>query len=240
MIHKFLYLINDLGIVMAEKTKIWYLQNFNLIQGMDESSMEMMDQKSKMKKSSKREVIYFPEERSDNIYMLKEGKVKISRVSEDGKKMTLQLIGPGEIFGESAILGQDKRENIAEVVEDAIICSINRAMFQEMLANNPKLNLSINKFIGLRIRKIQAHVEDLVFKDAQERVVAFLKRYASTFGKKMLDGWMVRPFLTHQEIADLTATSRQTVNSILNDLVANQDIKYTRRYFQVLRPDWIQ
>lgn len=225
---------------MAEKTKIWYLQNFNLIQGMDESSMEMMDQKSKMKKSSKREVIYFPEERSDNIYMLKEGKVKISRVSEDGKKMTLQLIGPGEIFGESAILGQDKRENIAEVVEDAVICSINRAMFQEMLANNPKLNLSINKFIGLRIRKIQAHVEDLVFKDAQERVVAFLKRYASTFGKKMLDGWMVRPFLTHQEIADLTATSRQTVNSILNDMVNSKDIKYTRRYFQVLRTDWIQ
>ena len=224
---------------MAEKTKIWYLQNFNLIQGMDESSMEMMDQKSKMKKSSKREVIYFPEEPSNNIYLLKEGKVKISRVSEDGKKMTLQLIGPGEIFGESAILGQDKRENIAEVVEDAVICSINRTMFQEMMANNPKLNLSINKFIGLKIRKIQAHVEDLVFKDAQERVVAFLKRYAKTFGKKMIDGWIVRPFLTHQEIADLTATSRQTVNSILNDLVTNQDIKYTRRYFQVLRKDWI-
>ena len=201
--------------------------------------MEMMDQKSKMKKSSKREVIYFPEERSDNIYLLKEGIVKISRVSEDGKKMTLQLIGPGEIFGESAILGQEKRENIAEVVEDAVICSINRKMFQEMLANNPKMNLSINKFIGLRIRKIQAHVEDLVFKDAHERVVAFLKRYAQTFGKQMIDGWMVRPFLTHQEIADLTATSRQTVNSILNDLVSNQDIKYTRRYFQVLHKDWI-
>ncbi len=224
---------------MAEKTKIWYLQNFNLIKGMDESSMEMMDQKSKMKKSSKREVIYFPEERSDNIYLLKEGKVKISRVSEDGKKMTLHLIGPGEIFGESAILGQDKHENIAEVVEDAVICSINRTMFQEMLTNNPKLNLSINKFIGLRIRRIQAHVEDLVFKDAQERVVAFLKRYAKMFGKKMIDGWMVRPFLTHQEIADLTATSRQTVNSILNDLVSNKDIKYTRRYFQILRKDWV-
>ena len=225
---------------MAEKTKIWYLQNFNLLKGMDESSMEMIGEKSTMKKSSKREIIYFPEERSDNIYLLKEGKVKISRVSEDGKKMTLQLIGPGEIFGESAILGQEKRENIAEVVEDAVICSINRTMFQEMLANNPKLNLSINKFIGLRIRKIEAHIEDLVFKDAEERVVAFLKRYAKTFGKKMVDGWMVRPFLTHQEIADLTATSRQTVNSILNELVTNQEIKYTRRFFQVLSRDWIQ
>ena len=84
------------------------------------------------------------------------------------------------------------------------------------------------------LRKIQAHVEDLVFKDAKERVVAFLKRYTKTFGKKVIDGWMVRPFLTHQEIADLTATSRQTVNSILNELVTDKKIKYTRRFFQVL------
>jgi len=224
---------------MAEKTKLWYLQNFNILKGMDESSMEMMDHNSKMKQSSKKEIIYFPEERSDNIYLLKEGKVKISRVSEDGKKTTLHLVGPGEIFGESSILGQEKRENIAEVVEDAVICSINRAMFQEMLSMNPKLNLSINKFIGLRIRKIQAHVEDLVFKDAKERVIAFLKRYAKTFGKKMLEGWIVRPFLTHQEIADLTATSRQTVNSILNELVDKKEIKYTRRFFQVMDSDWV-
>jgi CRP-like cAMP-binding protein len=192
-----------------------------------------------MKMPAKKEIIYFPEERSDNIYLLKEGKVKISRVSEDGKKTTLHLIGPGEIFGESAILGQDKRENIAEVVEDATICSINRTMFQEMLAINPKINLTINKFIGLRIRKIQAHVEDLVFKDAKERVIAFLKRYTQSFGKKMVDGWMVRPFLTHQEIADPSATSRQTVNSILQELVEAKDIKYSRRYFQVLNTDWI-
>ena len=120
---------------MSDKTKIWYLQNFNLLEGMDESSMEMMDEKSTMKKSSKREIIYFPEERSDNIYLLKEGKVKISRVSEDGKKMTLHLIGPGEIFGESAILGQEKRENIAEVVEDAVICSINRTNVPRNVGN---------------------------------------------------------------------------------------------------------
>jgi CRP-like cAMP-binding protein len=235
----FLHFTKSKGNFMAEKTKLWYLQNFNILKGMDESSMEMMEDHSKMKQSSKKEIIYFPEERSDNIYLLKEGKVKISRVSEDGKKTTLHLVGPGEIFGESSILGQEKRENIAEVVEDAVICSINRKMFQEMLVMNPKLNLSINKFIGLRIRKIQTHVEDLVFKDAKERVIAFLKRYTKSFGKKLLDGWMVRPFLTHQEIADLTATSRQTVNSILNELVDEKEIKYSRRFFQVMNTNWV-
>ena len=221
---------------MPKKTKLWYLQNFSLLSGVTKESMEALDQKAKMKESKKKEIIYFPDEPSDTIYILKEGKVKLSRISEDGRTTTLQLIGPGEIFGEGAILGQEKHENIAEVVEDVVICSISKEMFQDLMDKNPELNLSITKFIGFRIRKIQAHIEDLVFKDAQERIIAFLKRYIKTFGAKLVDGWMVRPFLTHQEIADITATTRQTVNPILNKLVREGHIKYTRRYLKTNSP----
>lgn len=217
---------------MAEKTKLWYLQNFNLLEGLDKDSLVEMDRRSKMHESKKKEVIYFPDEQSDTIYFLKEGKVKISRISEDGRTTTLQLIGPGEIFGESAILGQERHENFAEVVEDAVICTLSKDLLSEMMERNPGLNRSVTKFIGFRIRKIEARMEDLVFKDARERVITFLKRYISTFGKKLVDGIMVRPFLTHQEIADLTATTRQTVNAILNDLVREGKIQYTRRFIK--------
>ncbi|MBL7013733.1 MAG: Crp/Fnr family transcriptional regulator [Candidatus Marinimicrobia bacterium] len=225
---------------MANNTKIWYLNNFNLFNGVDTSSMEQMNKMSRMKESKKKEIIYFPEESSDTIYFLKEGKIKISRVAEDGRSTTIQLLGPGEIFGESALLGQEIHENIAEVVEDAVVCSINKDIFQDLMKSNPKLNLSINKFIGFRLRKIEAHVEDLVFKNSKQRIIAFLKRYSTTFGKKMVDGYMVRPFLTHQEIADLTATARQTVNMVLNELVDQNTIKYTRRYLIVHDEEWIQ
>jgi CRP-like cAMP-binding protein len=225
---------------MAEKTKLWYLQNFNIFEGMDESAMEEIDRRSKMRKTSKKEILYFPDEPNRTIYFLKEGKVKISRVSEDGRTTTLQLIGPGEIFGETSILGQRIHENVAEAVENSIICTISKEMFQDMLNRNPKLNLKINKFIGFRLRRIEAHVEDLVFKDARERIIAFLSRYVQTFGKKLIDGWMIRPFLTHQEIADLTATSRQTVTTILNEMVNDGKIDYTRRYFRVVTEDWFQ
>ncbi len=224
---------------MSEKTKLWYFQNFNLLKGMKPEMMEVMNEKTKMTRSGKKEIIYFSDEPSDTIYFLKEGKIKISRVTEDGRSMTLQLLGPGEIFGESALLGQDTHENIAEVVEDALICSINKDMFQELLAANPDLTLSVNKFIGFRLRKIESHIEDLVFKNAGERIESFLKRYVKTFGKKMVDGWRVRPFLTHQEIADLTATARQTVNTVLNDLVQQGKIVYSRRYFHVKDPKWL-
>ncbi|RMF08018.1 MAG: Crp/Fnr family transcriptional regulator [Candidatus Neomarinimicrobiota bacterium] len=225
---------------MSEKTKLWYLQNFNLFEGVKPDMMKMMEEKTHMTRSGKKEIIYFPEEPSDTIYFLKEGKIKISRLTEDGRSMTLQLLGPGEIFGESSLLGQEKHENIAEVVEDALICSISKDQFQEMMNENPMLTRSVHKFIGFRLRKIESHLEDLVFKNARERVESFLKRYVRTFGKKMVDGWRVRPFLTHQEIADLTATARQTVNTILNDLVQAGTISYSRRYFHVHDPGWLQ
>lgn len=149
---------------MAEQTKLWYLQNFNLLSAMSDESMQQMNQYSSLRENKKREIIFFPDEPSETIYFLKEGKVKISRVSEDGRSTTLQLIGPGEIFGESAILGQKRHENIAEVVEDAVICTVSKEMFQDFMDRNPRLNRRITKFIGFRMRTIQAHVEDLVFK----------------------------------------------------------------------------
>ncbi len=224
---------------MAEKTKLWYLENFNLFAGMSNESMMEMDRMSKMKTSKKNEIIYFPEETSDTIYMLKEGKVKISRIAEDGRTMTMHLIGAGEIFGESAILGQEKHESIAEVIEQAIICTISKDMFTMMMENNPALNLRITKFIGFRMRTIQAHVEDLVFKNAQERIESFLKRYIKDYGKNLIDGWHVRPFLKHQEIAELTATARQTVNTVLNQLAEDGKVSYTRRFLKVRDNTWL-
>jgi len=218
---------------MSEKTKLWYLQNFNVLEGMSSSMMMELEKNTSMQSNSKKEIIYFPEEASNTIYFLKKGKIKIYRLSEDGKTTTLHLLGPGEIFGESALLGQDTHDNIAEVVEDAMVCAMDNRDFQDLMEKSPQLTMSVNKFIGWRLRKIQAHVEDLVFKNAKERIIAFLARYVETFGKKMVDGWMVRPFLTHQEIADLTATARQTVNQVLNELAEDDVIKFSRRFLQL-------
>lgn len=218
---------------MAEKTKLWYLQNFNLFKEVDEQTLMEMAVKSHMSHSKKKEVIYFPEEPSDTIYFLKGGKIKLSRISPDGQTTTLALLGAGEIFGESAILGQETHENIAEVVEDALICAIDKRVFQELLEKSNMLNRSVNTLIGDRIRSVESKIEDLVFKDAHERVVDFLARYVKTFGKQLVDIWEVRPFLTHQEIAELTATSRQTVNAILNELKSEGKIDFSRQYLRV-------
>ena len=218
---------------MAEKTKLWFLQNFNLFKELDESTLIEIANVSRMDTTRKREVIYFPEESSNTIYMLKQGKIKISRISPDGQTVTLALIGPGEIFGESAILGQSTHENIAEVVEDATVCAMDKVTFQGLLEKNDALSRRVQVHIGDRMRKVESKIEDLVFKDARQRVVGFLSQYIRSFGKEMIDIWEVRPFLTHQDIAELTATSRQTVNAILNELKTEEKIDYSRQFLRV-------
>lgn len=222
---------------MADKTKLWYFQNFNLFKELDEATIKEMADVSQMNTTRKREVIYFPEESSNTIYMLKQGKIKISRISPDGQTVTLALIGPGEIFGESAILGQSTHENIAEVVEDAVVCAIDKETFQGMLEKNNALSRRIQVHIGSRMRQVESKIEDLVFKDARQRVISFLCQYVRSFGKELVDIWEVRPFLTHQEIAELTATSRQTVNAILNELKTGEMIDFSRQFLRVSNLD---
>ncbi len=222
---------------MAERTKLWYFQNFNLFKEVEDRTLIQLAMLSQMSYSTKKEVVYFPDEPSNTIYLLKSGKIKISRISPDGQTVTLALLGAGEIFGESAILGQETHQNIAEVVEDAVICAMDRAAFQELLEDSNALSRRVRSHLGLRIRKVEAQVEDLVFKDAHQRVVSFLVRYVQDFGKKMVDLWEVRPFLTHQDIAELTATSRQTVNAILNELKSDGKIDFTRQFLRINDPD---
>lgn len=215
------------------KTKLWYLENFNLFKELDMKKVQELSHNSTMSHSRKNQVIFFPETSSDTIYFLKEGKVKISRLSDEGESVTIQIIGAGEIFGESALMGQEKHENMAETIEPAVVCAISKTEFMDFLDRNPKLNRAVNQLIGFRIRKIEAHIEDLVFRDSRERILLFLERYVESFGRFLTDLWEVRPFLTHQQIGEITATSRQTVNQVLNDLKRDGIIDFSRRHLWV-------
>ena len=214
---------------MADKSKLWYLENFNLFAGLDKENLMALAKIAVDREVAKSEPIYFAHDPSNSIFMLKKGRVKLTRTSGDGKEMILALINPGEIFGELAIYGDDQRTDYAFTLEKSMICAISRDDFKSFLEKNPELNLKISKLIGFRLRKYTKHIEDLVFKDATQRVVSFLLNLAEEQGKKIGVETFVKPFLTHQDIAELTACSRQTVNAILTDLREKGIINFDRK-----------
>ncbi len=214
---------------MADKSKLWYLENFNLFSNLKEDSMMELNKIAKEKEIDKNQPIYFPNEPSSSIFMLKMGRVKISRYSEDGKEMIMAFINPGEVFGEMAYLGEGERTDIAMTVEPSYICAINKDDFSEFIEENPKLNLKLTRIIGLKLKSYSERIEDLVFKDAKQRVVSFITKLADDNGKKVGDQIFVKPFLKHQDIADLTACARQTVNDVLTDLREKKIIDFDRK-----------
>ncbi len=214
---------------MADKSKLWYLENFNLFSTLKEDSMMELNKIAKEKEIGKNQPIYFPNEPSSSIFMLKMGKVKISRYSDDGKEMIMAFINPGEVFGEMAYLGEGERTDIAMTVEPSYICAINKDDFSDFIEKNPKLNLKLTRIIGLKLKSYSERIEDLVFKDAKQRVVSFISKLADDNGKKVGNQIFVKPFLKHQDIADLTACARQTVNDVLTDLREKKIIDFDRK-----------
>ena len=214
---------------MADKSKLWYLENFNLFESIDQSNMEKLNNITSMQEIQKSQPIYFAQDPSNSIFFLKKGRVKLTRTSPDGKEMIVALINPGDVFGEMSILDDTERTDYAITMDECLICAISKNDFREFSEKNPSLNLKLTKLIGFRMRKYSERIEGLVFKDAQQRVISFLLSLANEQGKKIGDEIFVKPFLTHQDIASLTACSRQTVNSILTSLREDGIIDFDRR-----------
>jgi CRP-like cAMP-binding protein len=214
---------------MADKSKLWNLENFNLFEGLSENKLMELEKITTMQETDKNHPIYFAQEPSNSIFFLKKGRVKLSRISPEGKEMIIGLVNPGEVFGELSILDASERNDFATTLNDSLICAISKDDFKNFLEKNPELNLKVSRLIGFKMRKFSERIEELVFKDANQRVVSFILNLAKEHGKKIGDEYFVKPFLKHQDIAKLTACSRQTVNSILTDLREKNIINFDRR-----------
>ena len=221
----------------AEGTKFWYLENFNLFKELNQESLEELNRITSMQDIPKNQPIYFPQEPSSSLFFLKKGRVKLTRISGDGKEMILALVNMGEVFGEMAYLGEMERNEFATALDDCLVCAINKDEFKSFVEQNPGLNLKMTKLIGLKLKRYSERIEGLVFKDAEQRVASFLLKLADENGKTIGDEIFVKPFLKHQDIAELTATSRQTVNSILTDLREKKVINFDRKKLIVMNRD---
>jgi len=215
---------------MADKTKLWHLKNTSLFEGMPESAMIAMDRMASMTAVKSQQPIYFPDEPSRDVFFLKQGHVKISRIHPDGREVILDVIGPGEVFGELSPMSEEGQPNeMAEALDEALVCTIRREDFESLLAQHPQLNVKITKRIGLRLRKFEERLTDLIFKDTRKRLATFLVRNAEEFGKMKSGTITVKMHLSHQEIALLTGAARQTVTTTLNEFRDLGIIDFSRK-----------
>lgn len=211
------------------QSKLWHLENINLLRSLSTSELMRLADLVTIKTAQKNQVIYFPKESSKVMFFLRSGRIKISRYSNEGREIIKGILYPGEVFGEMGIVGEENRTDFATAMDpETRMCTLNIEDFRAMMEGNPDLSLEVTKTIGDRLRNIERRLESLVFKDSKERVIDFMKEMAAKYGKKIGTEILVKHNLTHQDIANLTATSRQMVTTVLNDL-KDRDLIYMER-----------
>ncbi len=173
--------------------------------------------------------IEYPDKHKNSVFFLKKGSVKIVDTTNGTLKYVVKR---GNVFGELALFDrQAAKEEVAYALEECVICYIESEQMEQLMEKHESLKNGVLKIYGLRIQKLERRLHDLLYKDSATRIKEFINDYIEEFGEKDEQGKLVaQNLLSHKEIANLTNTSRQTVNNVLSTMrkegVIDYDIKF--------------
>ena len=208
---------------------LWFLENIDVTGIFCPQKMDAQHDDLSHKEFGKGEYIFLPDEHADKIFFLTTGRVKIGTYNEGGREITKAILTKGEVFGELSLLGEAKRRDFAYAMEPTSVCILTVQEMRDLMRDHSGLNLFLMRVLGSRVLEMEKRLESLVFKDSRSRIVQLLVDMTNKKGQRVGYEHVVRKFLTHQEIANLTATSRQTVTTVLNDLRNRNLITFNRR-----------
>lgn len=200
---------------MATENEAIYLKQVPLFAGLADEDIRGLMALAKRRTFRSGEVIFHREDPGQVLYVIKEGKVKISLISPDGQEISLVVFGKGECFGEFAILDGLPRSADVVALEKVECYTLQRSDFHNAIMKNPKIAIQIIEVLTRRLRSTDQMVEDLIFLDVYGRVAKKLLELADTHGTKVDDGTRIDVRLTQQEIASMVGASRESVNKVM-------------------------
>jgi len=163
-----------------------------------------------------RQVIYLPGDRAFGIHFLASGRVKVSKVTRDGKELTLAYRSGGDFFGESCLLEGGPREEMAEAMESSTTVEVERSSFDKLVSASAPVAYHLARAMISRRRELESKVEQLIFKDVGSKLAELLLKLGSEHGIENKRGLVLAVKITHQEMANLIGSTRETVSLTLS------------------------
>lgn len=194
------------------------LKEVPLFSSLDELELKNLASFAYPKSFSKGEVIFRQSDPGNYFFLVKKGNVKITSSSEEGQEVTLAIIEEKECFGEMSLLDEEKRSAAAVALSDSEILYIPREAFLKFLNQFPLVAVKLLAVLSRRLRRADEKIESLVFHSAKERLLRLLTEWIDTHGENVEGAIFVKQPLTHQEIANLIGTTRETTTRIFKEL----------------------
>lgn len=187
------------------------------------------------------EIIYAPGDPGETAYVLRRGRVKISRLSSDGREITLCLCHPGDMFGEEVLVLAPPRACQAQAIEESTLYALPSALLLQWMQEEAPFAIGLARLIARRREQVEGQVEDLAFRDVGARLARFLIQLAAEQGVSMEDGrTLLNARLTHQELANCVGTTRETLTLTIDRFRADGWIRFEGRMIALCDPAALQ
>ncbi len=188
-----------------------------LFAALDEATAELVGAAMTTRTVDRGHVVFKEGDTGDRLFIVLDGKVKISRSAADGRENLLAVLGPGEMFGELSLFDPGPRTATASAVTESALASLDHDDLRPLLLAQPAVAVQLLAALAQRLRRTNEAMADLVFSDVPGRVAKALLDLAERFGDPEQEGVRVRHDLTQEELAQLVGASRETVNKALSE-----------------------
>jgi len=215
--------------------KLGLLRELELLSGLSDADIAAVGHATTMTHCHPGQVILAPDDPPDRIHIIKRGKVRVYRVTPDGKQLTLDIYDKGTILGDMRLLGQDRvLEAYAETIDAAVICTITPNELRRLIERYPIIGVNIITFLSRRLQEAERELEAMAYQRVGQRLARKLIDLAQRFGVETVRGTLIQARLTQQELAEMIGTTRETLAHTLADF-RRRDLLDTAHHQVVIR-----
>jgi len=220
---------------MSTDQKFLLIRNYNLFSHISHEEYIELNLVHHFIEAAKGEYVYFDSAFQNKLFFLKGGTIKIGHVDEEGKEVIREIIRQGEVFGQFSLERNNLNGEFAQAYKsDVSLCAFNIEDFEKLLRKKPEIAFHFSKQVGQKLHKFQNRLLNLLNRDVKTRLVNFLIMLAKEEGDSNdAEKYSIQNFLTHEDIAQLIGSSRQTVTTMLNELEASGLISVSRQFILI-------
>lgn len=216
---------------MEAEDKFVLLRNYDLWCNLTDEEYEELNVAHHFLEARKGDYIYFDTHHLNKLYFLKEGYVKIGYIDEEGKEIVKEVIARGELFGQFALERNNLNGEFAQAYKSNVsLCAFTIEDFEKLLKKKPELAIRYSKQVGEKLRRAEFRLINMLNKDVRSRLLSLLYSLAVMDGYTGSEGpFTINNFLTHDDMARLIGSTRQTVTTLTGQLETEGFLKNSRK-----------
>ncbi len=218
------------------ENKVWYLRQNRLFEAANDDAIDSGDRIFTTCVYPKRSMVFDQGDPTRIVYLIKRGKVRITRLTADGKEVTVAVLGAGDMFGEETLFDEQPRTTHAVCIEECLLCTAKADDLFALLSRNPALALNVAKILSDKLVDASAAMEDLAYAKISDRIMHLFERLAQEHGVPAAMGTLIDVRLTHADIASLIGSTRETVSLEISKLAKAGAIVYDGKTITLPKP----